>query len=322
MTRRNKTMKRTISLSMMLMIIVMAMPRATWALGTPEGTPITNQALASYNIGATAMTTPSNSTTTIVQELVNVVVTWQDISNVLVLPGDTDQALTFEVYNSGNGTEDFDLSATSGPPPDFTPILQSPALYADTNTNGVYDVGVDVAIAGSTISLLNEERRTVFVVNDIPSPPPALNDGDQGLSALNAVSQSGTGAGTTFPGGVIGTSGGQASDTGIYEVRSTVVDLNKSVDSITDPFGGSQPVPGAEIRYEIIVSVSGAGTANTMTVTDPIPADTIYSGFLSVDNGLATSSTVSGLPMTVTVDYSPLDSTNTPTSIFFGVIIQ
>ncbi len=313
-------MKRVIALSItMLVVTALVTPRVLWALGTPEGTIITNQALATYNIGATAMTTPSNPTNTPVQELVNVVVTWEDLTNVLVLTPSSDQALKFLVTNDGNGTENFDLLATSGPPPDFTPTLQVPALYADTNTNGVYDVGVDQAIAGSTINLNADEGRTVFVVNDVPG---ALINGNLGISALNAVSQSGTGAGTSFPGGVIGTSGGSGSATGTYEVQSTVVSLFKQVDSISDPFGGSQPVPGAEIRYEIIVGVNGVGTANSLTVTDPIPANTIYSGFLSVDNGLATSSTVGGNPMTVTVEYGPLDSTNTPTSIFFGVLIQ
>lgn len=313
-------MKRVNSLSMMLVVIVLVMPQVLWALGTPAGTPITNRALATYNIGATAMSAYSNTTTTPVDEVVNVVVTSLDLTNVIVLPGDTDQALTFLVTNTGNGSEGFDLSATSGPPPDFTPILQSPALYADTNTNGVYDLGVDQAIAGSTISLSADSQQTVFVVNDIPVT--GVSTGDLGISALNAVSQSGTGVGTPIPGGVIGTSGGEANATWTYEVRDTVVTLNKQVDSINDPFGGNLPVPGAEIRYEIIVEVNGSGTANSLTVTDPIPANTIYSGFLSVDSPPAIASTVSGAPMTVTVDYSPLDSTNTPASIFFGVIIQ
>ena len=313
------TMKRAVSRSMMLALIILVMTRVLWALGTPEGTIITNQAMATYNIGATAMTTPSNSTNTPVQELVNVLVIWDDLTNVLVLSPSTDQALKFLVVNDGNGNEDFDLSAVSPGGPQFTPVLQAPALYADTNTNGVFDLGVDQAIAGSTLNLNADERRTVFVVSDIPA---GFNNTDQGISSLNAVSQSGTGAGTSFPGGIIGTSGGDSSATGTYEVRNTVLSLNKSVDSITDPFGGNQPVPGAEIRYEIIVSVSGVGTASSLTVTDPIPANTAYSGFLSVDNTVATGSTVSGAPMTVTVDYSPLDSTNTPTSIFFGVIIQ
>lgn len=312
-------MKRAIPLSVMMVIIVLVMPRVLWALGTPEGMVITNQAMASYNIGATAMTTPSNATNTPVQELVNVLVIWDDLTSVLVLSPSTDQALKFLVVNDGNGNEDFDLSAVAPGGPTFTPILQAPALYADTNTNGVYDVGVDLAIAGSTVSLNADERRTVFVVSDIPG---GFNNTDLGISSLNAVSQSGTGAGTSYPGGIIGASGGQSSASGTYEVRNTVLSLNKSVVSISDPFGGNQPVPGAEIRYEIIVSVNGTGTADSLTVTDPIPANTAYSGFLSVDSPPAIASTVSGAPMTVTVDYSPLDSTNTPTSIFFGVIIQ
>ncbi len=52
--------------------------QAALAAGTAAGTPITNQATASYTVGSTNYTENSNTTTTRVAEILNVAVVWQD----------------------------------------------------------------------------------------------------------------------------------------------------------------------------------------------------------------------------------------------------
>ena len=108
-------------------------------------------------------------------------------------------------------------------------------------------------------------------------------NGDRGDSQLTATSLTGTGApGTVFPGlgdggvdAMAGTSGGDGDDTGSYLVSDVSVAVIKSA-TVADPFGGIQPVPGATITYSVAVAVTGSGTAASIVITDPMPANTTY----------------------------------------------
>jgi uncharacterized repeat protein (TIGR01451 family) len=45
---------------------------------------------------------------------------------------------------------------------------------------------------------------------------------------------------------------------------------------VLDPFGGNQPIPGAAITYQVVVTATGAGAALGATLRDAIPTDTTY----------------------------------------------
>ena len=127
---------------------------------------------------------------------------------------------------------------------------------------------------------------------------------------------------------VVGTSGGTSNATGIYEVINTTVSLVKSV-VISDPLGGNQPMPGAIMTYSIDVSVT-AGNANTVVITDPIPANTTYTaGTLILNAGALTdgldadAGDVGGTtPNTVTVNLGNLNPASPVQTITFEVIIN
>ena len=53
------------------------------------------------------------------------------------------------------------------------------------------------------------------------------------------------------------------------------VTLTKSA-TISDPYGGANPVPGAIVTYAIVAHVAGTGTATGLAVNDPFPAGTTY----------------------------------------------
>jgi fimbrial isopeptide formation D2 family protein len=56
-----------------------------------------------------------------------------------------------------------------------------------------------------------------------------------------------------------------------------IITVLKTALTVVNPTFGDQPVPGAEIEYTITVQVtSGSGTAQTMTIKDPMPAGTTY----------------------------------------------
>jgi uncharacterized repeat protein (TIGR01451 family) len=69
---------------------------------------------------------------------------------------------------------------------------------------------------------------------------------------------------------------GQHSDAATYTVQSAALTAAKTVVSTTDEFGTGFAIPGANVVYQIRVTNTGTAVvdANTVFVTDPIPADT------------------------------------------------
>jgi uncharacterized repeat protein (TIGR01451 family) len=200
------------------------------------------------------------------------------------------QILTFLVTNNGNGTDTYALAAVNNLGGDtFDPIFVS--LILDSNENGLYDNGIDQPyVAGINDPVLAADSSlAVFALNDIPA---GLNDGDTGDMQLTATSKTGIGdpgtviadAGECGNNAVIGGSGGESSDTGRYVKSGVLVALTKSAE-VSDPHGGSEPIPGATITYTIEVNVSGSGVANNLDIADPIPANTTYlPGSLTLDS--------------------------------------
>ena len=332
--KRKRTLKSLV-LGFVLLSAACLPAQVSLAAGTAAGTPITNQATANYTVGGTNYTENSNTTTTSVAEILNVDVVWQDAGNVTVSPGDTDRVLTFQVTNTGNGSDDYTLaglSALGGD--DFDPTLIG--IYLDSNGNGSYDSGTDAQYVPATNdpALPADTAVTVFVLNNIPG---SLSDGALGNSQITVTSKTGSGApGTTVSnageGGtdaVVGTSGGIDADTGSYVVLALAVSVVKSV-GIADPFGGSEPVPGAVLTYTVTVSVVGAGTAQGLVITDPIPADTTYAaGTLNLNTGPLTDATdadagdVGGTtPGVVTVDLGDLTNASGIQTVTFDVTIN
>ncbi len=284
-----------------------------FAVGTPVGTSIDNQATVSFELAGTPVTLQSNTTTITVAERLDVVVTRQS-AQVLVAPNDTGRAILFTVTNTGNGNEAFALAMDSvlgGD--DFDPVPAVPAIYFDTDASGDFNVG-DVAYnPGVNDPVLAADASVdVFIVNDIPG---TVVNGNIGLSQLTASAVTGTGApGTEYNGqgdggtdAVVGNTGAEDTDVGEYLVSDVLVSVIKS-QLITDPFGGSQPIPGATITYTITVEVTSTGTATASAVTDPIPTYTTFVPGSITLNAL-------GLSDVIDADAGELDTGGAPTVV-------
>jgi uncharacterized repeat protein (TIGR01451 family) len=251
------------------------------AVGVPAGTSIDNTAQVTYQVGAVNATATSNTSSVMVAEILDVVVTLQTPS-VPVLAGATQRAMLFRVSNTGNGAETFRLQMTSVLGGDeFDPTAAAPSIYFDSDASGDLSPGDVPYTAGSNDPVLNADAFVnVLVINDIPG---GVTDGNRGFSRLTATSRTGTGTpGTSFAGqgssgtdAVIGTTGGDSEATGQYLVAGIAVNAVKSA-SVADQFGGTRPVPGARINYTIVVSASGTGTAAASVFNDDIPASTTY----------------------------------------------
>ncbi|HAD03226.1 MAG: hypothetical protein A2091_03555 [Desulfuromonadales bacterium GWD2_61_12] len=287
-------MKKRNILLPLLAGLALALPAQVLALGTPAETAIVNTASISYDIGVTPVTQTSNTVTITVGEILDVTLTWLDVPNVLVKPGDVGQMLTFQLSNTGNYSEIFNLSLNNTVGGDqFDPIAPT-TIYLDSNGNNTYDAGVDTLhVAGTNDPTLTADGAiTLFVFNAIPGDPGGPLDGDTAISRLSATAATGSGApGSAFPGAggsgtvaaVVGLSGGSATDDGIYEVSRFDLVITKSA-VINDTFGGNEPLPGATISYTIDVVVTGTGSGTNLAITDTIDADVVYAaGTLALD---------------------------------------
>lgn len=290
-------MKKKNILLPLLAGLALALPAQVLAIGTPAETTITNTASISYDISGTPVTQPSNTVTITVGEILDVTLTWQDAANVLVKPGDVGQMLTFQLTNTGNYSETFDIVLDNGVlvGDDFDPIAPT-TIYLDSNNNDVYDVGVDTLYTAGVNdpTLAADGAITLFVFNAIPGDPGGPLDTQTAISRLSATAATGSGAaGTAFPGAggsgtvaaVVGLSGATASDDGIYEVSRFDLVITKSA-VVTGPagIGGTEPLPGATISYTIDVVITGTGNGTSLTITDTIDADVVYTpGSLALD---------------------------------------
>jgi uncharacterized repeat protein (TIGR01451 family) len=267
------------------------------AIGVVAGTEIQNTAQVSYTIGATPVTTPSNTVAVTVAELLDVVVTLQSATTT-VSPGAANQVLVYRVTNTGNSSEGFRLTLTSLLGGDeFDPIPATPSMYFDTDGSGTLTPADTPYTPGANDPvLLQDTFVTVLVVNNIPT---GLANGARGLSQLEADALTGTGApGTVFAGrgpsgtdAVVGTTGADGDATGQYVVADITLTAVKT-STVTDPFGGSRPVPGARIRYQVVVTATGTGTAAGASFRDPIPANTTFvPGSITLNGNPLTDST-------------------------------
>jgi uncharacterized repeat protein (TIGR01451 family) len=254
---------------------------------------------------------------------------------VSVAAGASNEALLFLVTNTGNSLEAFTLTGESvlvGD--DFDPNPAAPFIYLDSDASGDLSPGDTPYVAGSNDPQLAADGSVaVLLVNNIPA---GLPDGEYGRSELTATANTGTGApGTVLAGQgtggvdlVIGTSGGEVAVFGQYLVGDILVSAVKS-QAVQDPFGGNQPIPGATIAYQIVVTATGTGTALGTAFRDPIPPSTTYvAGSLRL-NGAPLTDSVDGdagsfalAPARVAVSLGDLTSSTGPQTIDFRVTIN
>jgi uncharacterized repeat protein (TIGR01451 family) len=288
-----------------------------WGAGTLANTLVSNTASVEYTSGAgTPQSVNSNPASFRVDERLDVAVVSNNAAPVAVFSPDADRPLSFTVTNLGNGSEAFRLTIDSVLAGDnFDPT--DTRVYLDTNGNGQFEPATDAPyIAGTNDpSLAPDQSVTVFVTHDIPA---GRIDGDSGLARLTAVALTGTGApGSVFAGqgaggtdALVGSTTASANRQGSYLVAQVGATIAK-VQSVVDPNGGSNPIPGATITYTLTLNVSGAGTITATQIVDPIPANTSY---------VAGSLRLNGAVLTDAVDADAGRFTGSQIEVTFGAL--
>ena len=258
---------------------------------TPANTDISSTTTATYTLNGNPASASASVTFT-VQEIIDVSLSnITGASNIPVLSPDTNKFAAFTLSNSGNGEEAYSLSAINLGGDDFdfnTPVDVS--IYLETNQSAGFQINEDILYNGTNNPVLAAETtRDVYVVVNVPS---GLIAGDIGQLQLEAASTTPNAAnalpGTALAGegeggtdAIVGSSSAVASEIVAFEVTTFVVNLNKVVAAVVDPFDGVLPlgsfrfIPGSEVTYEISVEVPN-GTANDLRIVDPIPTNTSY----------------------------------------------
>lgn len=272
------------------------------AAGTAAGTKITNTATATYDVGSSTGITKDASVELTVEELINVNVTAAS-SSVASNAGDTDQAMSFTITNTGNGSEDFVVNATNITVGDNFDA-DNVRIFKDVNGDGKFDAGDTPITSGSSLTLAADASTKIIVLVDTPAS--ATTAGNKAKVQLevksNTTDAGGTSAGDLTAGTKItGKGTGGAADAIVGNsakadaIISLVIDdpsaqnsieITKTIINIKDPFGADDAndveVPGSVITYQIVVKAKVALT--NVVITDPIKPQMTYTpGSITLD---------------------------------------
>jgi uncharacterized repeat protein (TIGR01451 family) len=285
---------------------------AARATGTPAGTLIQNTATVTFTTGSSTLTMRSTTNVVKVDQVIGVAVTPLIASPVAI--GSASANLSYQVTNTGNGADRFDLTGAPNVAGNaFTTTLQTVAV--DSNGNGVYDAGIDTVIANGAPSPTMAPDATIRVFV-IVAPSAAAADSQTSQVRLTATSITGSGAaGTVFAGkgvggvdAIVGLTDGTANALETVQASTAQVTLTKSA-QIVDPFGGANALSGALVTYSIVAHTTGSGTATGLTVTDAIPGGTTY---------LPGTITLNGVGLTDAADGDAGMATSTGISVLLG----
>ncbi|HTG01808.1 MAG TPA: hypothetical protein VK654_14600 [Nitrospirota bacterium] len=294
-------------------------PGSASAAGTPAGTIVTSTSAVTCQINGVAQGAVYGSTSFIVDRIITFVAT--KIADVTSTPSQTNAAVSFLVSNTSNTVLRFSLQAVSKTTNTWT--ANNVRIYRDDNNNGTWDAGDTLYTdAGTFGDIASDSTYTVMIVADIPA---GASNGqtaayDLLATAVDAgtltVSVQTTGPNTAAVDTVFADAAGSASGDVVRDgkhsaagtftiVSSTInVSMSKTV-TVIDQWGGSQPIPGATLRYTILVTANGGGTANNVSVTDPLPVNT---------TSIAGTLRLNGTPLTDAADADAGDVGQTTTN--------
>jgi hypothetical protein len=163
----NSSIRMLASVSALAVAASVASP--AMAAGTASGTTITNTVNVDFRVGGVNQNQVSASDTFTVDRKINLTVAEVGSTTTSVSPGQASAVTAFTVTNASNATLDLGLAATQlsggtaahGGTDNFD--VTGVGVFVDTNTNGAYDVGTDLAVTYLD-QIIADASRTVFVV--------------------------------------------------------------------------------------------------------------------------------------------------------------
>ena len=233
-----------------LCTLVALVPDTIQSAAPPAGTPIGNQASATYTDSSnTSRTATSNIAITIVQQVASFTLTTDGQSRFAAPGGQV--SFPHTLLNTGNGTDTFNLSVANNAGDNFD--LTSLALYADANGDGLPDNATPLTTTGPLPSGASFQFVAVGIV------PPAVTAGS--LASFGVVG-SGTATATPAP--------AQTNTDTVTVTADAVVNVTKAI-SANSGLPGSGP-------HTITLTYLNVGnnTATIVELRDVIPAGMVY----------------------------------------------
>jgi hypothetical protein len=184
-----------------------------FAIGTAAGTTVTNAVTLDYQVSGFAQTQQTASVQFVVDRAIATLVVASGASAVQVTPGQTSAsqtlypALNFDVSNTGNDLQDvwlalIDRGATNvtglaGQGAGAAFVDPTPIVAIDTNTNGLFDSGVDTVLTATgghyvLSGMARDTTQRILVVVNVPTA--ALNGARDAFTLVAGVAIAGGGA--------------------------------------------------------------------------------------------------------------------------------
>ena len=287
-----------LSTQILLNILLSIIALDVQAQGVTAGTVISNTVIV------TANELPEHglqaSTEFTVAEVLNMSLVSLDTQDVAVLSPANHRVLTFQLTNTGNGSESFSLATNASLTGDnFDPTVTS--IWVETNQtqdlqNGAAGSNATDSQYGAdleNILLQADESVIIYVLSTIPG---SLQRSKTGKIALTATSTS-TGVSNHVAGESIKAAGdngielvllkdqGKTEAMGSYITTSLNLNMTKSVASIIDPYGKDRIMTGSVVTYKISVTAVGEGMTENLVITDPTPEHMRYkTGSMKLNN--------------------------------------
>ncbi|MGY2733725.1 hypothetical protein [Sphingomonas sp. UYP23] len=280
----------------------------TAAQSTTAGTTVSNTASVTYSVNGTAQTTNSTTASFVVDRKVNLTVIYDQPAATQVNLGQTAAYTRYKVTNTTNGTQDFLVNAFQSGivgglltgTDDFN--LTNFKVFVDTDGDGVYNPTIDTRTYIDELAPDNSVE--VFIVGDVPATG-TINQADVALQVIAATGGTANTQGAAlvatdlslgnadntvdvvFADGdsdgigvdIIRNGQGWAYGSYIIATRNVALTVNKTALILSDGVNALNPkaLPGAIVEYCMIANnATLTASANSVTITDPVPANTTY----------------------------------------------
>ena len=306
----------------------------TLAAGTTAGTTISNQATVTYDAGAGQVTATSASVNITVQELINATMQNQQVGDLAVSVNETGTVLKYTLTNTGNGAEAFKIVASNITGDQFDVNFTN--VYVDDGDNN-FNAADTLLVGGVTPSIAANGNITIWVLADIPATNTAggaIIDGNKADVIITAQSKTFLDAtpakASPNQGDVVNNAGdagtdavfgatGNISDDATYVISAIQVSIAKTIEAIRDNLASNsnKPVPGADVDYQLLITVIGTGSANNVVVTDPLPSS------LALKNGINGVINVNGVDLTASsadADNASYDANTNTITVNLGTV--
>ena len=310
-----------------------------FAAGTLANILISNTAKLAYDInGVTQADITSPAATFLVDRKINLSLGEFGGAPSIVGPGQAVAVTMFTVSNTGNDTQDFNLTSANLPNgtvifnnlPPFSDSFDAVgcAAFVDSGANTGYQAAEDLATFID--ELAPDLAKTVYIVCSIPAAQAintvavvsltatALIGGTAGIQGgvltNNALTLNTAGVDTVFanPALSLSADGTIPAQTGAdasaiardaYHVVSVATNVNKSASCSPAPADCSEAKTGTVITYQLLINITGSGSADALVITDPLPANLTYLGSLIVPPSTISSDFGVTTPNTLTVNF-------------------